>query len=102
MIDGTKIRRGSRTLDLNQDGVGGDTQVIGGAEADGFFALFGDTSGDGQVGVAEFGQFRGAFGKQRTEVGYNELFDYELDNTVGVSDFGQFRNRFGKPKLAFN
>ena len=101
VIDGTKIRRGSQLVDFNQDGVGGDSKIIGAVEADGFFALFGDTSGDGLVGVAEFGQFRSAFGKQRGDAGYNELFDYELDNTIGVSDFGQFRSRFGKPKIAF-
>ena len=101
VIDGTKIRRGSQLADFNQDGVGGDTKIIGGVEADGFFALFGDSSGDGLVSVAEFGQFRSAFGKQRSDAGYNELFDYELDNAIGVSDFGQFRSRFGKPKLLF-
>ncbi len=101
VIDGTKIRRGSQTLDLNQDGVGGDSRIFGASEADNFFALFGDTSGDGLVSVAEFGQFRSTFGKLSSDVGYNLLFDYEQDNSVGVSDFGQFRSRFGKPKLAF-
>lgn len=101
VIDGTKIRRGAQTLDLNQDGVGGDSRNFGASEADGFFALFGDTNGDGLVGVVEFGQFRTAFGKLSGDVGYNLLFDYEQDNSVGVSDFGQFRSRFGKPKLAF-
>ena len=101
VIDGTKIRRGSQLAVFNQDGVGGDTKIIGGVEADSFFALFGDTSGDGLVSIAEFGQFRSAFGKQIGDAGYNQLFDYELDNAIGVSDFGQFRSRFGKPKLLF-
>lgn len=101
VIDGTKIRRGQQTLDLNNDGIGGDTVTVGAAEADGFFALYGDTNGDGLVGVAEFGQFRNAFGKLSTDIGYSALFDYELDGAVGVSDFGQFRSRFGKAKLQF-
>ncbi len=100
-IDGTKILRAGQQLDINGDGVGGDLRVIGAVEADNFFALFGDTNGDGIVGVAEFGQFRTAFGKTSANAGYNELFDYEQDGTVGVSDFGQFRSRFGKPKPPF-
>ncbi len=54
-IDGSKILRTGQGLDINGDGVGGDTQVIGSVEADNFFALYGDTDGDGIVGVAEFG-----------------------------------------------
>ncbi len=42
-------------LDVNSDGVGGDQKIIGAVESDNFFALYGDTSGDGIVGVAEFG-----------------------------------------------
>ena len=99
--DGSKIHSGTQTVDFNGDGVGGDTYVLGAAEADNFFALYGDTNGDGLVGVAEFGQFRNAFGKTSAQPGYDPLFDYESDNTIGVSDFGQFRSRFGKPKLAF-
>lgn len=88
-------------MDIDGDGVGGDIRVVGAAEADNFFALYGVTNGDGVVGVAEFGQFRTAFGNLQTDAGYNKLFDYELDGAVGVSDFGQFRARFGKPKPPF-
>ena len=100
-IDGSKVLRGGLGLDVNHDGTGGDTYILGASEADNFFALYGDTTGDGVVGVAEFGQFRSAFGKASLDAGYNALFDYELDGVIGVGDFGQFRSRFGKPKLAF-
>ncbi len=100
-IDGSKIHRGSQTLDMNGDGVGGDTFVMGAAEADNFFALYGDSTGDGLVGVAEFGQFRASFGKLAADPAYNALFDSDGDGAVGVADFGQFRSRFGKPKLPF-
>ena len=100
-IDGTKIHRGSQTLDVNQDGTGGDSYVLGDDEVDNFFALYGDTNGDGIVGVAEFGQFRTAFGKLAGQPGYSPQFDFEGDGVVGIADFGQFRSRFGKPKLAF-
>ncbi len=100
-IDGTKITRGSEALDANRDGIGGDSYTIGAAEADNFFALFGDTNGDGVVGIAEFGQFRTAFGKTSSQAGYDARFDFEGDGAVGVADFGQFRTRFGKPKPPF-
>ncbi len=100
-IDGTKIHRGTQLLDTNQDGAGGDSYQFGTAEVDKFFSLYGDTDGDGIVGVAEFGQFRSTFGKSTADAGFNPFFDYENDGIVGVSDFGQFRSRFGKPKISF-
>lgn len=100
-IDGTKVTRGSQQLDTNSDGVGGDVFTLGSVEADNFFATFGDTSGDGVVGVAEFGEFRSSFGKSSSDIGYDVRFDFEGDAAIGVSDFGQFRSRFGKPKMTF-
>lgn len=96
-----RIRSSGRAFDGDANGVAGGDYVLGAQEADKFFALYGDTNGDGLVGVAEFGQFRSAFGKTSTNAGYNQLFDFENDGSVGVSDFGQFRSRFGKPKLQF-
>lgn len=100
-LDGSKVHRGGQTLDVNGDGIGGDTYILGSVEADKFFALYGDTNGDGLVGVAEFGQFRSTFGKLSADPGFNGQYDYEGDGAVGVGDFGQFRSRFGKPKLEF-
>ncbi len=100
-IDGTKITRGAQQLDANGDGVGGDQVLLGSAESDNFFALYGDVSGDGLVGVTEFGLFRSTFGRGSSDVGYDARFEYEGDNVIGVSDFGQFRSRFGKPKMPF-
>ncbi len=100
-INGTQILRNGQALDLNLDGVGGDSLVRGEQESDNFFALFGDTNGDGVVGIAEFGQFRASFGKLSSDPAYDARFDYEQDGAVGVSDFGQFRSRFGKPKRPF-
>ncbi len=100
-IDGAKITRNGSQLDIDGDGTGGDVKVIGAVEADNFFALYGDTDGDGLVSVSEFGQFRSTFGRLNSQIGYNQLFDFERDGAVGVSDFGQFRARFGKPKPPF-
>lgn len=100
-VDGSQVHRGTQQLDANRDGVGGDVASIGTQEADNFFALYGDTNGDGVVGVEEFGQFRSSFGKSIGNVGYSSLFDFEGDGVVGISDFGQFRSRFGRPKMTF-
>ncbi len=100
-IQGGRILRSGNRLDANQDGVGGDVFVRGANETDNFFALYGDTNGDGLVGIAEFGQFRNAFGKTLGDPLYDRVFEYEGNGAIGVSDFGQFRSRFGKPKLPF-
>jgi hypothetical protein len=97
-IDGTKITRGNVPLDIDQNGVVGDSLVIGDDEADGFFSLFGDNDGNGLLNLAEFGQFRGAFGKTPGQAGYNARFDFDGAG-IGLADFAQFRGRFGKPKM---
>ena len=100
-IDGTKITRAGRQLDANGDGIAGDTYTLGAVESDNFFALYGDTSGDGIVGVVEYGQFRSTYAKTDVDFGFDPRFDYESDNLVAVTDFGQFRARYGKIKPPF-
>jgi hypothetical protein len=98
-IDASKIVGTSGFgLDSNQDGVTGDDYRFGDDAADNFFRLYGDTSGDGLVGIVEFGQFRATFGKTPGQSGYDARFDFD-GGGVGITDFGQFRARFGKPKL---
>ncbi len=70
-----RLRSNNLAYDGNSDGIAGGDYVLGAQQADKFFALFGDTSGDGLVDVAEFGQFRTSFGKRSTDVGYNPQFD---------------------------
>ena len=96
-IDSTKVRRAGTQLNLDGDnnGLAGGNFVRGTSATDNFFAFYGDTSGDGSVGVAEFGQFRSSFGKLPSDPGYNLLFDFD-GGGVGVADFGQFRSRFGR------
>jgi len=98
-IDASKILGASGFgLDSNRDGVTGDDYRFGDDEADNFFRLYGDTNGDGLVGIVEFGQFRATFGKTPGQSGYDARFDFD-GGGVGITDFGQFRARFGKPKL---
>ncbi len=73
-IDGTKVTRGGQQLDINGDGIGGDLYTLGSLESDNFFATYGDTTGDGIVGVAEFGQFRSTFGKSSSDAGFDARF----------------------------
>lgn len=96
-IDNSKVRRAGTLLRLDgdNDGVPGGNFVRGTSATDNYFAYFGDSNGDGTVGVAEFGQFRSTFGKLPSDPGYNALFDFD-GGGVGVSDFGQFRARFGR------
>jgi hypothetical protein len=98
-IDASRIVNASGFgLDGNRDGMPGDDYRFGTAEADNFFRLYGDTNGDGLVGIVEFGQFRATFGKTPGQAGYDARFDFD-GGGVGITDFGQFRARFGKPKL---
>ncbi len=96
-IDNSKVRRAGTLLNLdgNNDGLAGGDFVRGTNATDNFFAYFGDTSGDGTVGVTEFGQFRTTFGRLPADPGYNALFDFD-GGGVSVVDFGQFRSRFGR------
>ena len=57
------INTGGYHLDGNRDGMPGSDYRFGTAEADSFFRLYGDTNGDGLVGIVEFGQFRATLGK---------------------------------------
>lgn len=100
-IDGTKITRGGRGLDANQDGIGGDTLTRGNVEADKFFALYGDGNGDGLVNAIDFFQFRLTNGRRSSDAGYNAIYDYD-GSVVNALDFVQFRNRNGKPKMPWN
>lgn len=112
IIRAASIRRAntsdsSALLDGDRDGIAGGDRLFGSSAndqavaADAFFRLYGDTNGDGLVGVAEFGEFRSSFGKTSTDAGYNALFDFDSIGAVGVSDFGQFRSRFGKSRILF-
>jgi subtilisin family serine protease len=98
-IDYTKVRDAAgNLLDGDNNGSPGGNYVIGDEEADNFFRLYGDTNGDGLVGIVEFGQFRASFGKTPGQLGYDWRFDFD-GGGVGITDFGAFRARFGKPKL---
>lgn len=96
-IDGTKISRNGRLLDIDGDGSGGDELIVGDEEADNFFALYGDVNGDRVVGFQDFVAFRTVFGGPSDSSPTSTVLDYDRDGVVGFADFVAFRNRFGRP-----
>jgi hypothetical protein len=101
LVDGNyQLRIGSTALSLpfdgNRDGLPGDDFTIGEHASDGFFAHYGDLTGDRTVSLVEFNQFRAAFGKTVGQSGYRAELDFNNDNSISLADFNQFRNRFGR------
>lgn len=78
-------------FDGNGDGAVGDNYVLVGDPATNkLFRLFGDADGDGDVDIADFAAFRGAFSNTS-----NLSFDSDGDGDVDLGDFAAFRQRFG-------
>jgi len=82
--------RWGRELDGDGDG------SAGGDRADGFFRLFGDSDGDGDVDWQDRDLFGLAFRKCAGEAGYLWYFDFDGDGDVDGLDNGQFSRRFGQ------
>jgi hypothetical protein len=82
--------RWGRELDGDGDGTAGGDRV------DGFFRLFGDSDGDGDVDQADRDRFPAAFKTSAGEPGYLWYFDFDGDGDVDGRDNGQFSRRFGK------
>jgi hypothetical protein len=79
--------RWGRELDGDADGSAGGDRV------DGFFRLFGDSDGNGDVDRQDRDRFRSAFGKTAAEAGYLWYFDFDFDGDG--RDNGQFKRPFG-------
>jgi hypothetical protein len=82
-----------RPLDGNGDGVGGDDFTFGAAQ--GLVRLYGDATGDGKVGDADFALFRPAYGRAAGDPAYLAALDFNGDGVINGLDFGPFRARFG-------
>jgi hypothetical protein len=82
--------RWGRELDGDGDGSAGGNRV------DGFFRLFGDSDGDGDVDRLDRDAFRSAFKTNAGDAGYLWYFDFDGDGEVDGQDNGQFNRRFGQ------
>jgi hypothetical protein len=63
---------------------------------DGFFRLFGDSDGDGNVNQLDRDLFRSAFKTSAGEASYRWFLDFDADGVVDGLDNGQFSRRFGQ------
>ena len=61
-----------------------------------FFRLFGDSSGNGAVGVEDFIRFASTYGKREGDPAYLTYFDYNGDGRVDFGDLVQLLLRIGK------
>jgi type 1 fimbria pilin len=78
--------------ELDRDGNGS----AGGDRVDGFFRLFGDSDGDGDVDRLDRDLFRSAFKTTAGEAGYLWYLDFDGNGEVDGRDNGQFNRRFGQ------
>ncbi|XZE56469.1 PKD domain-containing protein [Planctomycetaceae bacterium SH139] len=96
-IDPSKVRRAGTLVRLDGDGDGqaGGDFVFGNEAADKFYAMFGESNGDRNVGFLDFLRFRNTFGSSSGDSSYNQDLDFNDDDAVGFIDFLAFRSRFG-------
>jgi hypothetical protein len=83
------------TVDGDGNGIAGGDHTFGDQFDDALFALFGDSDGDGHIGLADFSGFRNSFGQSFGNAGFNDSFDSDGDGLVTLIDFGAFRQKFG-------
>jgi arylsulfate sulfotransferase len=81
--------RFGRELDGDGDGVAGGDRV------DGFFRLFGDADGDGDIDHADLDVMLSSFRKTPGDAGFLWYLDYDGNGDVGGLDMAQFNQRRG-------
>jgi hypothetical protein len=90
-----QITSGGIQLDGDGNGTPGDDFVLGNAQTDNLYRLYGEVNGDHTVNAFDFGQFRPTFGASQPDPAYKDFLDFNGDGTINAFDFGQFRPRFG-------
>lgn len=76
----------------------GTDHVFGDEATDSFFRLYGDSTGDGSVGLGDFAFFRQAFGLTSEDSNFNTGLDADADGKIGLSDFAAIRTAFGNSR----
>jgi hypothetical protein len=104
-IIGGSLADGRYTLTIHGDRVhdefgqaldGAGTGVAGSDATDTFFRLFGDSDGDGHVGLDDLRSFLSTLGKRAGDPGYLGYFDYDGDGRVDFGDLLQLLRRLGR------
>jgi hypothetical protein len=103
-ISGGSLADGHYTLTIHGDRVhdgfgqaldGAGTGVAGSDATVAFFRLFGDSDGDGHVGVDDLRSLVSTLGKRSDDPGYLWYFDYDADGRVDLGDLFQLLRRWG-------
>jgi hypothetical protein len=90
-IRGDHIRDSEdRKLDGDRDGIGG------GDRRNAFFRLFGDSDGDRDVDLLDWGRFLSTLGRRQGNTHYLDSMDFDGDDCVGVIDLLAFARRLGR------
>ena len=88
--------RGDRVRDAVGRSLDGDGDgAAGGDRADAFFRLFGDSDGDRDVDLSDFGRMLGTLGRRQGDPLFLAYLDYDGDGLVGFRDLWAFARRFG-------
>jgi hypothetical protein len=96
VIDGVKVRRNGRSLDSNADGIEGDVSRFGNREEDRFFALFGDSNGNGIVDAIDSLRFRNLLNQPVVAPKVDGIFDFNGNSFIDAIDALRFRNNLNK------
>jgi probable HAF family extracellular repeat protein len=86
-----QISVGGVLLDGDGDGQPGGNYIFG--DAQGLFRFFGDTNGDRNVDIGDFGMFSSTYGLSFGQAGFIGAFDFNGDGVIDIADFGQFSIR---------
>ena len=96
-IDATKVTSVTGAgLDADGNGDPGDDYYFGREESDLFYRLYGDASGDRNLGLLDFAMFRSTFGLKAGDANFDKSLDSNDDDDIGLIDFAAFRANFGK------
>ncbi|MCA9140695.1 MAG: right-handed parallel beta-helix repeat-containing protein [Planctomycetales bacterium] len=96
IINASRIEIAGMTLDGNADGVAGDDYVFGDEIGDRFFRFSGDSDGDRDVDVQDYGQFAQSFLQPPTSKTYDTSFDFDGGNDIDGRDLAMLEANFLK------
>ncbi|MCA9137073.1 MAG: cadherin domain-containing protein [Planctomycetales bacterium] len=88
ILDSHVRSQSGKLLDGDRDGLAGTPRV------DEFFRLFGDSDGDRDVDVQDYGRFATTFMKSLGDAGFDAAFDFDGDGDVDGQDLGRFEQAF--------